>query len=372
MRPHSALLLLVLAAGPMAAQPARPRTVALPAPNATLAAEFTLVSGVRELADGRLLVADQREKTLLVADWKAGTTAQIGRNGSGPGEYVQPTVIFALGADSSLLPDVPNGRWLLLDGARVVSTVAPNDPAIAAGARRPLGADGRGRVAFTRSIDPAAAAAGQPRIDSLRLIAVARADGREDTLTTLLARKARINVQGPRDAPTSVDIVTHPLAAPEQPALFADGWVAIARVAPYRVDWIAPDERVTRGKALPFEAVKLDDREKQVFVERLAERTGRPRRAPDSFMDWPEVMPPFINEAVRAAPDGLLWILRSQTAAVEHPPYDVIDRKGDLVARVTMEKGVHVAGFGRGVIYTVATDEDGLQRLQRRPMPRLR
>jgi hypothetical protein len=41
-----------------------------------------------------------------------------------------------------------------------------------------------------------------------------------------------------------------------------------------------------------------------------------------------------------------------------------------LVARVTVAKDVDVIGFGRAAVYTVATDDDGIQHLQRRPLPK--
>src|SRR6185436_12515924 len=111
-------------------------------------------------------------------------------------------------------------------------------------------------------------------------------------------------------------------------------WVAIARMDPYRVEWIAPDGKRIRGEPLPFERVRLDDREQRGFVERQAMRGGGPPRDPKSFPEWPAIMPPFLTEALLPAPDGRLWIRRPQTVANLEPPYDVVDRRGRLIARV--------------------------------------
>jgi hypothetical protein len=60
-----------------------------------------------------------------------------------------------------------------------------------------------------------------------------------------------------------------------------------------------------------------------------------------------------------------------ETSVNPNPPYDVVDRSGSLIARVAPGKDVQVIGFGRGVVFTVATDDNGIQTLQRRPYPTL-
>lgn len=371
MRHRLTLILLCTAIAPVSAQTARARTIALPPAVATLPVEFTMVSSVRELADGRVLVVDQQESKLVVTDWKTGTAMQVGRSGSGPAEYKTPNALIPLAGDSTLLPDMANGRWLLLHGASMAVTIAQDAPAIAAGARRPLGADSMGRVIFTKGLGipggPSSIAA--PGSDSLLLLRTARSTGKTDTVAILRARDSFIKIEGPKEKPTSIEIRVHPLAAGELAALFEDGWIAVARLEPYRVDWISADGRQIRGQPLPFERIPLDDAEQRAYVERVAARSGGPAPEPSRYGTWPEIMPPFRSGALLAAPDGRLWIQRVATAAAPYPPYDVVDRRGALVARVIVDGDVKVVGFGRGVVYTVATDEDGIQRLQKRPMP---
>lgn len=370
MRPVAALVVLGVASAATGAQSSRPRTVKLGAPNATLQAEFTRVGGIRELSDGRVLAVDGAEKKLFVADWSTGAATQLGRTGSGPGEYAEPGVLFGLGGDSTLLPDTRNGRWLLLHGTSIVATIGPDAPAIMSGARNPQGADHQGNVIIARGLGTGAAIiTGQSRTDSLALMRIARTSGHVDTVAVLRGRPATINVQGPSDKPTAVSITMNPLAAGEVSALFQDGWIAIARLDPYRVDWIAPDGKRTRGSPLPFDRVRLDAREIRAYVDRQAARNGTPARDPASFPAWPEVMPPFLPQPLLPAPDGRLWIRRPSTAANPDPVYDVVDRRGALVARVASGKDVQVIGFGRASVYTIATDDNGIQQLQRRPFP---
>ena len=141
-------LSLVLAALPV--QESGPRAVPLPAPSAVLDAEFTAVGAVRELKDGRVLVVDISDRKVFVGDWRTRAATQIGREGNGPGEYALPRALFPVSADSTLLPDPRNGRWLLLAGATIVETVPADAPAIRSGARSPLGADYAGNVFATK------------------------------------------------------------------------------------------------------------------------------------------------------------------------------------------------------------------------------
>lgn len=370
----STTLVLVSVAGETLAQRAAPRVIALAAPNATLTTEFTRVGTVRELADGRTLIGDVMDRKLFVGDWSKGTATQIGRVGSGPGEYAQVEALFPLRGDSTLMPDTRNGRWLLLHGAAFVGTIGSDAPPLLNGARSPIGADQRGTVIATRPVSTGAISlTAGPRHDSLLLVRIARADGRCDTVAVIRARPATISVQGPADKPTSVSISMNPLATGEVATLFPDGWIAIARLDPYRVEWIAPDGNHVRGPALPFEAVRLDDREIRAYLQRQAARNGTELRDPASFPQWPAIMPPFLPVAgsLRAGPDGMLWIPRPLTAASTNTVYNVVDRRGELVARVTMDKETNVVAFGRNAVYTVLTDENGIQHLQRRPLPKL-
>src|SRR5688572_12246498 len=82
----AASLLLV----PLAATAQQPRT--LPAPDATFEEPFSLVNlgALRELRDGRVLVADMKDKIVQMIDLRNGNAVSVGREGSGPGEFALP------------------------------------------------------------------------------------------------------------------------------------------------------------------------------------------------------------------------------------------------------------------------------------------
>ena len=100
----------------------------LQAPNAVAVQQFTDVVAVRELADGRTLLADRSENLLAIVDWDSGTTTPIGRVGDGPAEYRLLEDLFPLQGDSTLVVDPQSDRWLLLDGSRIVDIVTSGDP----------------------------------------------------------------------------------------------------------------------------------------------------------------------------------------------------------------------------------------------------
>ena len=367
---------IILASGcllamPAGAQTARTTTTPLPAPDATLAAEFTQVIAIRELRDGRVLIVDQGERALFVADFAKGTATRIGRNGSGPQEYEQPAALLAIAGDSTIVPDPRNGRWLLLNGAEIAGTLGPDAPVLVARTRTPNGADVRGNIIALKSIATGSTPTAMPRLDSLLLVRMARSTGAQDTIAMLRARPSVIRTEGPANAATAISIMTNPLAAGETAALFPDGWIAIARLDPYRVEWVGPAGQRVTGPALPFERVRLDEREQRAFLQRESERTGRPLRDAASLPEWPEFVPPFVGNALQTAPDGRLWIRRTGSSGNLSPPYDVIDRRGGLAGRVAPGTETQVVGFGRAAVYTVVVDENGIQKLQRRKLPRI-
>ena len=328
------------------------------------------MGSVRELKDGRVLVVDTRDRKLFVGDWRTRAATQIGREGNGPGEYALPRTLFPVSADSTLLPDPRNGRWLLLAGATIVETVPADAPAIRAGARTPLGADYAENVFATKPTALGPPATGAPHLDSLFLIRIARRTGKTDTLGTLRSRPARITVEGPSNNPTSVRVFMNPLAVGDEATVFPDGWIAIARVDPYRVDWIAPGGRLTAGAQLPDIRVRLDDREKRAVLDRNAANSGRGALSPDAVRDWPETLPPFLTGATLVAPDGRLWIQRTPSADHPESRYDIVGRRGTIEGRLTTDARTRVVGFGREAMFSVETDDDGIQHLRRHPLPR--
>ena len=84
----------------------RTTTITLPPADARLETAFTVITSIRELSDGRILVTDPQDLQLVVADFRGGDTKQISRRGQGPGEYRIAAPLHSIGGDSSLMADL--------------------------------------------------------------------------------------------------------------------------------------------------------------------------------------------------------------------------------------------------------------------------
>jgi hypothetical protein len=344
-----ALIFLVLPAQ----QHAQTAPQSLPAPNARLTAEFSDLTTLRELSDGRVLLFDRKEERLMVADFRSGSIRDVARKGQGPAEFEFVATLLPLASDTTIAADLSR-RWLILVGDSVVRKLLPEHPALQQIALAPLGADRSGHV-LSRVF-------GGPAGDSTLIVLVDRGTGTADTIARL-ARETRRGAVSPGTAPglgRGVRISNVPLRAGEAPLLFSDGWIAVARLDPYRVDWRAPDGRWTLGTPLPLRVIRLDAAEKAAYIAR---KPGQ-RNA----TDWPAELPPYEDPStLLESPEGMLLVKRLPTRAEPGTRYDAIDRTGKLRGQLVLGNNEHILGFGARSVYVVETDSDGIQRLRRHP-----
>jgi hypothetical protein len=329
---------------------------------------FTEVRSVRELRDGRMIVADPRDRGLVVVDVQRGQLVVIGRGGQGPGEYSSLGLVCALGGDSSLVVDPSARRWLLLAEARIVRTIPSDDPAVQAARGRLVGVDTLGGVVTVIEPPVPPGTNVSDTGDSAVVIRVERLSGNTDTIAFLRQPITRTRSALASATQTkNILVYRHPLAVGEELIHFPDGWSAVIRLEPYRVDWRAPNGRWTRGKALPLKPVKLVDRERRAFMERLAARTGQSVSSPDVLLDWPETLPPFVSGASIPSRDGRLFVRREVTANDPRVLYDVINRSGELEGTLELPLHSRLVGFGKGSAILAVQDNSNLERLQFHP-----
>lgn len=344
--------------------------------DAGLAERFTGVTSVRELSNGQVIVTDERENRIVLADFRRDSVSLIGRRGRGPEEYGRVGRLWPLRGDSSLMHDRDQGRWLLFDGPRIVETVSAGDAAVrATGGVRLHGANGEFVVA---QLFPTHR--GEFTADPAEVVRVRRSDGRSETI----ARIAPFNDGTPPKAEAAAAGTappTHPvyvmsLFVNDRIAHFTDGWTAIARYNPYRVDWCPPDNKCITGPVLETPRPMTDD-EKRAHLNVAQEMVGWPLTTSLEQTDdsWPKIVPPFIDPVrimdgspVYPLTDGRLLVERFPTG-VPQWTYDVIDRRGVLVGRLTLPRGERIVAIGKSSIYTVAQDEFELQELRRHPWP---
>jgi hypothetical protein len=258
-------------------------------------------------------------------------------------------------------------------GERVVATSTP----IERGRIPPLriiGADTLGRLVFLRPLGFRRSPGipyteSQANAESLLVLLRARGsarylargvlpDGRADTVARLRGRaQGQTLARRDKPPPASLWLLENPLAVEEQALLFRDGWLAVARAAPYRVDWRAPNGAVVRGPALRFDRVVVDPDVRRA-ISRAHWPTVDPPFAPAELPEWPATLPPFLNDALVGMPDGRLAIRRADDPRRPRVRYDVVDRAGIPRLRIEVPARIALVLWGRDGVYGVETDED--------------
>jgi hypothetical protein len=369
-------LLAVLALAAVAALPSaaagQVRTRVLDKPQVDLAEPFTTIGTVRELGDGRVIVVDNGDRVLQLADLVGGTLTQIGRQGGGPAEYRSPATLLALAGDTTWLTDPGNRRLLALGpDARPIAVVSDGWPMPGGepGTRLPRAIDARGRGYLVGSGAMIGSTGEIVPLDSVPLLRVPRGSTADETLGYVRVAPRRISTTSKNGALASVDIVIPPFPAQDAWQAFADGAVAIVRVRDYRVDWVLPDGRRVAGAPIAFSPVRVTQRDKDQIASGATNVRGAgpgaavPKSAPQR--DWPEFKPPFPSTGVLAGSDGRLWVQRHSVATDTRTRYDVIDRRGVVALKVEIPNGGRIVGFGPKAIYVARKDADDLQYLQR-------
>jgi hypothetical protein len=105
------------------------------------------IHGVASFRDGRVLMADSRERLLYIAS-RDGLLTRYGSAGEGPGEYQSVYSITPVRGDSLLVFDARNRRFLRFtaDGRQVQDLPIPSELLRAGGIAPVTGSDANGRL----------------------------------------------------------------------------------------------------------------------------------------------------------------------------------------------------------------------------------
>jgi hypothetical protein len=168
------------------------------------------------------------------------------------------------------------------------------------------------------------------------------------------------------------------LSVGEDAALFQDGWMAVARLDPYRVDWRTPAGTIIPGEQLPVPVIPFDTREREAYLARTRSEFSDPEGHMPAAMkaavqrlltDLPETIPPFLPRALIAGADCLLYIRRTPTVDHPSPTYDAVDRSGRLRFQIELAPRQRLVAAGVKHLYIVTRDSSDLERLSRHPTP---
>ncbi|MDH5804019.1 MAG: hypothetical protein OEZ54_02460 [Gemmatimonadota bacterium] len=352
-----------------------------------------MVSGVRELPNGMLLVADALGRELLLVNMDDGTAEIIGREGSGPDEYRQPDGVFALPGDSTLFVDLGNARLTVIDPELDFGATTPIAQEVQGGGQGPMGGV---MIVMPRGVDLSGSVVfqalggmgpGGTMPDSAPVVKWNRTTGRVDTLALvgLPARTVRSSGAGTHDQRQEIRSV--PLSPQDGFGFGPNGSLAVARANPYRLDWVHGNGEVVLGRPVEYSPVRIRRADQEAWIEEtqgtglsvgitvengarsmaFSRGGGGSERQPEDYT-WPAVKPPFRSNGVWVAPDGKAWVER-YVAAGDAPQVDIFDERGNRISSIVLPMNRRISGFGEGVVFLWFTDEMGLAYLERYRMP---
>lgn len=374
----------------------------LAAPEASFPDGFTTITGMRELPDGRVLVADSRERTLRAVDLRTGASTAVGREGAGPLEWGMPSRLYAMPGDSTMMSDFSNARYLIIlpDGRPGPTFRIPESSPAWNGSL--VGVDLRGRLILTRAHVVSTERMGSTT-GVVYVIRYDRASSKVDTIAELAVPKGERS--GARSMPGGMllSYTNLPFAASDAVASMmslSHGRVAIVRAADYHMDWIDESGRRTAGPKAQPSAIRITAAEKEAFTKAQVRpgaivvrgpigggaaapgassgggiaRGGAVALPPGSTlgneeMTWPAVKPPVVANSVFLSTDGRVWAMRARAHDDSLHTYDLFDAAGRVAERVQLPARTRLVGFGKSTVYLARTDDDDLQILERYRLP---
>lgn len=341
--------------------------------------EFTQVGGVYELRDGRVLVSDRKDELVLAADVATGRIQPVGRKGSGPEEYRMPARLTRWRGDSIMLNDQGNARLAIIGPDlkihRSFSLSIPGLPTTVA----PRGVDAHGRM-YAQVPRWAASSIYGVHGDSAPIVRVTGPGKPAEVLTWIL--------QQADPGPVKRGLPYVPFSPEDVWNFSPDGRLIVARSNDYHLESVDADGRKTRGPANAFLKIPVAQIDKIAYTRRFMENSTIGGRGSGASMPSGEspvppemlearaieemarvnpfapVKPPFTDAMPLIAPNGEVWVERSVSATVA-PIWDVFDASGLLIRRYQVADGGRLVALGRGTVYAVVQDQDGLEKIER-------
>ena len=355
-------------------------------PEAVFDHALSVVQTVREMPDGRVLVADPLGQVLLLVDMDAGVADTLGAVGEGPDEYRQPDAVWPLPDGKTLLVDLGNTRLTELSPELEFGDTRPyvlGNPIVGNLVLAiPSAVDGEGRI-YVRSMGNVASM----QSDSAFVL-------RLDMDAQIMDSVARVKIPGTTSTGSANNqaISPIPLSPADAWGVAEDGRVVVARTADYHVEWIELDGSTTRGPPVEYERVPIGTAEKEAWRDGQSENGGGMSvsatadgsgnfqfsvsrggggASGDQDLDsypWPGELPPFYEPRIPVDPLGRAWV-RTRGPADAPPVYHVFGASGEREMVVELLPGRRVVSFGDGKAYLARMDEHGLQYLERHAMP---
>lgn len=313
-------------------------------PRWTSSHEFASIVGFRLLSDGRMIVSDVRDKTVVLLDSTGQLLATIGRQGSGPGEYIEPRHLRPLPGDSTLLVDPSQRRFLVFAPNGAFVRGEPFPTAIALHASYRLRTNESGEYLVETTPDPTSEA------DSAWILRYSPSRKAVDTITTIRIREFGPAQQLTRGGVTYMGWMLVPHSHRDEWIALPRGGIAVVRSADFSVEVYGAQDTTRVRRTIAYTPVAVTAAELDKVDESLRSRV-------------PKFKQPFFAEYTVRGADDEVWTrltMADSLALSEWEVTNVVTRTG---SRVTLPRRSEVLAATASKIYTVQYDEDDVPRI---------
>lgn len=330
--------------------------------------EVSLISGVRELRDGRLLISDAKRANVLLVNPAAGSATVLGSVGADSNQYAQPGGFYSGMGDTTLLLDRGQARFLVISPAGAIITsrsIKRRGFSSSSSADRDLQRlDARGFAYFTETRQGLRLNAGEEVTDTAVLLRFDAARQRADTVALLRQARRRIT-QATANMTTSQAMYGAPV---DEWGVAPDGRIAVVRAVPYRIEWYGLDGTVVRGPVIATDAIPFTQAERDSIAtasigsggSASVSGPGGAGSGTAKLERWiADLKPPIVTYGVIVSPDRRVWVARTRPHGASGVVYDVFDAQGTRVDQVQLGATSRVIGFGRNAVYAVELGTGG-------------
>jgi hypothetical protein len=242
-----------------------------------------MVSQVRQLPGGRVLVNDAATRRVLMLDSTLAVIGVVADSTSATANaYASRSGgLIPYRGDSTLFVDPSSMSMLVFDaaGKNVRTMSVPRTQDAFALTMAGTGFDAAGRLVYRampammmRGAPGAAGAAGGPMSppsipDSAAIVRVDLATRKVDTVAHIKTPKVNMQVTQGEGGRISMQSQVNPLPQADDWAVLADGSVAIVRARDYHVDLVNADGAITSAPKVPFDWQRLTDEDKVALID---------------------------------------------------------------------------------------------------------
>ncbi len=328
---------------------------------------LTWVSGLATYGDSLLLVLDGADQAIKVFDWSGEPIGQIGRPGSGPGEFTDPQSV-GVRNDTIFVRNAGKRSLILLNisGDELARFTFPGIP-VAGGARFVPAPSGL----FPDGTFLGIASASRPYLYkehseySIPILKVGRTGEVLDTLGFhRMFTGKRIRLSG-----VMADPYLLPAETPSDAFSFSTelGIVAVAEPFPeghdaqYRITAIRHTGDTIFSRLYPFQPQRIRGEMRTALAlrfGRLAQESARLREALEGAYAARPHMPPV--SGIRIDRDGRLWVGREEVPG-EPVVWEVLSPQGDPLFNIELPAEVILGISSGNHLWTVEKDELGVQ-----------